>query len=355
MKKLIIITVLMAVTISVRAEYRNVFVELGYHHAQVEARLNRVFNEVFHGPNKVYFEVGDSMGYISDIKNHDARTEGMSYGMMIAVQFGEKDIFDRLWRWSKKYMQHQSGNREGYFAWSCKTDGTHNAEGAASDGELYFITSLIFASNRWGNDTGINYKAEAQRILNCIQPKEYTPEIRQGGFGGFGGWGQPDNRKDITNKFNNAKNWAEGRPNNFYKFIGDQWKLGSPVALTVNKNAQDVALNINGIDVLNKTFDGKFFANRQLTITCTAPEGQEVKGWKLSGAKTEEVNGSELTINMTAKALNIEPVLGISSGIKTIENTILATKDIYDLMGNKVTTPQAGRIYIQNGKKIIWR
>ena len=161
----------MAMSMSMRAEYRNVFVELGYHHAQVESRLNQVFNEVFRGPNKVYFEVGDSMGYVSDIKNHDARTEGMSYGMMIAVQFGEKDIFDRLWRWSKKYMQHQSGNREGYFAWSCKTDGTHNAEGAASDGELYFITALIFASNRWGNDTGINYKAEAQHILNCIQPR----------------------------------------------------------------------------------------------------------------------------------------------------------------------------------------
>ena len=178
-----------------------------------------------------------------------------------------------------------------------------------------------------------------------------------GGGGGWpwGGWGQPDNRKDITNKFNNAKSWAEGRPNNFYKFIGDQWKLGSPVALTVNKNAQDVALIINGINVSNKTFDGKFFANRQLTITGTAPEGQEIKGWKLSGARTEEVNGSELAINMTAKALNIEPILATSSGIKNIENNILATKDIYDLMGNKVTMPKAGRIYIQNGKKIVWR
>ena len=111
----------------------------------------------------------------------------MSYGMMIAVQMNEKDIFDRLWRWSKKYMQHQSGSREGYFAWSCRTDGTRNSDGAASDGELYFITSLLFASNRWGNDTGINYKAEAQRILNCTMPKEYEPEQRPGGFGGFGG------------------------------------------------------------------------------------------------------------------------------------------------------------------------
>lgn len=186
MKKLFIITILMAITTAVHAEYRNVFVELGYQPAQVDAKVKEVFNDVFRGLNKVYFEVGDSLGYISDIKNHDARTEGMSYGMMIAVQFGEKDIFDRLWRWSKKYMQHQDGNRKGYFAWSCKTDGTHNAEGAASDGELYFITALIFASNRWGNDTGINYKAEAQHILNSVQPKEYTPEPRPAGFPGFG-------------------------------------------------------------------------------------------------------------------------------------------------------------------------
>ncbi|MBQ3804961.1 MAG: glycoside hydrolase [Prevotella sp.] len=153
-------------------KYRNVFAEMGYSAQSVDAKVQEVFNDVFHGPNKVYFEVGDSMGYVSDIKNHDARTEGMSYGMMIAVQFDQKDIFDRLWRWSKKYMQHQSGPREGYFAWSCKTDGTRNAEGAASDGELYFITALIFASNRWGNDTGINYKAEAQRILSNIMPRE---------------------------------------------------------------------------------------------------------------------------------------------------------------------------------------
>ena len=189
MKKLIIITVMMAMCVGASAQYRNVFVEKGYDAAQVETRLQQVFDEVFHGPNKVYFEVGDSMGYISDIKNHDARTEGMSYGMMIAVQFGQKDIFDRLWRWSKKYMQHQDGDRKGYFAWSLKTDGTRNAEGAASDGELYFITALLFASNRWGNDTGINYKKEAQFILDCIQPKEYTPAPRQGGFPGFGGFG----------------------------------------------------------------------------------------------------------------------------------------------------------------------
>lgn len=188
MKKFIATAVMLSVTIGVSAwtpwtkggmetgKYRNVLVEMGYAPEVVEAKLQEVFNDVFHGPNKVYFEVGDSMGYISDIKNHDARTEGMSYGMMIAVQMDQKDIFDRLWRWSRKYMQHQSGQREGYFAWSCKTDGTRNAEGAASDGELYYITALLFASNRWGNDTGINYKAEARRILDCTMPRDYKEE-----------------------------------------------------------------------------------------------------------------------------------------------------------------------------------
>lgn len=167
-------------------KYRNLFVEMGYQQKDVDAKVKEVFNDVFHGTNKVYFEVGDSMGYISDIKNHDVRTEGMSYGMMIAVQLGEKDIFDRLWRWSRHYMQHQEGPKEGYFAWSCKTDGTHNSEGAASDGELYFITSLLFASNRWGNDTGINYKAEAQRILNCTMPRQIHSDNPPQNFGPMG-------------------------------------------------------------------------------------------------------------------------------------------------------------------------
>mgnify|MGYP001360821744 FL=1 len=151
--------------------YRNLFAELGYKQKDIDKKLKSVFESVFYGPDKVYFEVGDSMAYISDIKNHDVRTEGMSYGLMIAVQFDRKDIFDRLWRWGKKYMQHQEGLLKGYFAWSCQTDGTRNAQGPASDGELYYVTSLIFASNRWGNSTGINYLAEAQNILNCSMQK----------------------------------------------------------------------------------------------------------------------------------------------------------------------------------------
>ena len=158
--------------------YRNLFVEAGYAPEAVDKKVKEVFNDVFFGKNKCYFEVGKDMAYISDVKNNDVRTEGMSYGLMIAVQMDRRDIFDKLWRWSKKYMQMTDGPMKGYFRWSCKTNGTPNANGPASDGELYYITSLIFASNRWGNNGEINYLKEAQYILDCIQPKDVEMEVR---------------------------------------------------------------------------------------------------------------------------------------------------------------------------------
>ena len=123
----------------ITGKYRNVFLEAGYNQADIDAKLAKAYSDVFEGPRKVYFEVGDSMAYVSDVKNHDVRTEGLSYGMMVSVQLNKKDVFDRLWRWSKAYLQHQTGPREGYFAWSINPQTLkHNSEGSASDGELYW-------------------------------------------------------------------------------------------------------------------------------------------------------------------------------------------------------------------------
>ncbi len=159
-------------------QYRNYFLEAGYSQADIDAKIQKAYHDLFEGPNRIYFEVGDSMGYVSDIKNHDARTEGLSYGMMVAVQLDKKEVFDRIWRWSVKYSQHQSGPREGYFGWSINPETMKmNSPGSASDGELYYVTSLLFASNRWGNDTGIDYYAEARRILDAMWEKDGTDDI----------------------------------------------------------------------------------------------------------------------------------------------------------------------------------
>jgi oligosaccharide reducing-end xylanase len=83
-----------------------------------------------------------------------------------------------LWRWTKAYLQHQDGPREGYFAWSFNPQTLkRNSEGSASDGEFYFITDLLFASNRWGNNTGINYFADARRIIDAMWAKDGSKGI----------------------------------------------------------------------------------------------------------------------------------------------------------------------------------
>jgi oligosaccharide reducing-end xylanase len=156
----------------------NLLLTAGYTQVAIDAKIAQAYYDVFEGPNRVYFEVGDSMAYVSDVKNHDARTEGLSYGMMIAVQLNKKDKFDRIWRWSKKYLQHQEGSRKGYFAWSINPQTMkRNSEGSASDGELYFVTSLLFAANRWGNDTGIHYYKEARNILDEMWKKDGTDNV----------------------------------------------------------------------------------------------------------------------------------------------------------------------------------
>ncbi len=195
-------------------KYRNVFLEAGYKQKDIDAKLAKAYYDVFEGPNRVYFEVKDSMAYLSDLKNHDVRTEGMSYGMMVAVQLNKKDVFDRLWRWAKKYMQHQGGPRDAYFAWSVKPKtGVHNSEGSASDGELYFITDLLFASNRWGNKTGINYYAEARRILDAMWSKN--------GIGGITNVINVEQKKITFVPDNSGYNWTD--PSYFLPAFFEVW------------------------------------------------------------------------------------------------------------------------------------
>ena len=157
--------------------YRNVFKELGHSEAEITDRLHEVWNQLFsetHEETRIYYPVGDDEGYMLDTGNLDVRTEGMSYGMMMAVQMDKKEIFDRLWKWTKKNMYMTEGENAGYFAWSCNPDGSKRSYGPAPDGEEYFALALFFASHRWGDGPApFNYRTEARDLLHtCLHKRE---------------------------------------------------------------------------------------------------------------------------------------------------------------------------------------
>lgn len=153
---------------------RNLFAELlGKSPAEVRAKIAGAHAQLFHGDRRteaVYFPVGADQAYIADIGSEDVRSEGMSYGMMIAVQLDRRDEFDRLWRWAKAHMQHTRGPRAGYFAWQCSFDGRQLDPNSASDGEEWFAMSLLFAAHRWPAAAGSHdYAADAQALLDAMR------------------------------------------------------------------------------------------------------------------------------------------------------------------------------------------
>lgn len=156
--------------------YRNVLKECGHSEEEINKKVEESFQTIFHGSEeeRFYHEAGEDMAYLEDTGNHDARTEGMSYGLMVCVQLDKKEEFDRIWKWARTNMWLSEGPNRGYFAWSCALDGKHNAEGPAPDGEEFFAMALFFASNRWGDGEGIfNYSKEARAILHeCVHKGE---------------------------------------------------------------------------------------------------------------------------------------------------------------------------------------
>lgn len=152
--------------------YRNLFAELGHSDEEILERVRTTFNTMFFGSDeeRIYHEVGDDMGYVTDTGNNDVRTEGMSYAMMMCVQLNRKDVFDRLWKWVMTYMyMDETYPNHGYFGWSNKLDGTRNSTGPAPDGEEFFAMSLFFASHRFGDGEGIyRYSHYAREILRAM-------------------------------------------------------------------------------------------------------------------------------------------------------------------------------------------
>ncbi len=162
--------------------YRNLFVEAGHSPAETKVKISgrssncsTAIRRARRCTSPRAENANGPLAYIHDIGSNDVRSEGMSYGMMIAVQLDKRAEFDALWNWAKTHMHHDdpASPAYGYFSWSLKPDGTPNDEMPAPDGEEYFATALYFAANRWGSGEGIyDYRAEADRLLTDMRHRQ---------------------------------------------------------------------------------------------------------------------------------------------------------------------------------------
>jgi oligosaccharide reducing-end xylanase len=162
------------------SRYPNAFRDmLGKTDAEISAKLAAVFAQLFHGDPQtqaIYVPVGTDRGYIQDVLHADVRTEGIGYGMLIALELNQRDELDRLWTYAKTTLRVADGTpAAGYFSSFCDTDA---APVPCLDpfGLQQMLMALILAHDRYTRTMApagaVDYQAEARRLLTVMRHKQ---------------------------------------------------------------------------------------------------------------------------------------------------------------------------------------
>jgi oligosaccharide reducing-end xylanase len=132
---------------------------------------------------RCYYELpqDSSMAFIWAADTDDVRSEGVSYGMMVAVQMNMQTQFDRLWKFAQTYMQYPASTTTTPWKYYFRWQGTVSRASAtnwspsfgsttvpAPDGDEYFAAALYLADRRWGSTGTVNYKQEASNISSAL-------------------------------------------------------------------------------------------------------------------------------------------------------------------------------------------
>lgn len=114
----------------------------------------------------------------------DCISEGVGYGMLLAVAFDDQDAFGKLWKY---YTNHKGSN--GLMDWQTAQCGATQQGGWATDGDIDVAMALYQASCKWGG----TYEADAKGVIGNIKNSSLETcsngklLLKPGNFGGCNG------------------------------------------------------------------------------------------------------------------------------------------------------------------------
>ncbi|MCQ2061735.1 MAG: glycosyl hydrolase family 8 [Fibrobacter sp.] len=97
-------------------------------------------------------------------------SEGVGYGMLIALFHGDKDLFDGLWAYN---IIARDNNNNGLMPWELQSFSRTVSTAAALDADLDVATALILASVKWSNQLYLN---DALELVTAIFNKGLNSE-----------------------------------------------------------------------------------------------------------------------------------------------------------------------------------
>ncbi|HET7543201.1 MAG TPA: glycosyl hydrolase family 8 [Polyangiaceae bacterium] len=115
-------------------------------------------------------------------------SEGIAYGMLIAVYMGDQSLFDSLWKYEQLHL-----DKNGLMDWYIKADGSGtgpNGSGAASDADEDMGWALLMADRQWGGKGSLNdsYLNIAKNQINQVYKTEIQDDKLLKPGDGWGGW-----------------------------------------------------------------------------------------------------------------------------------------------------------------------
>ena len=143
----------------------------------------------------------------------------------------------------------------------------------------------------------------------------------------------PNHRKLINEwwpnyneELNTARRWLSKRTNIFYKQLADFYQLGTPIPVSINRYLKSTpTIYFNDVELSEGKFDGKFFANRKVTLKAKAPEGKVITGWEVQTIETTgdisktQVEGDTYSFTIPeCTSMDISVILGDASAIKSL-------------------------------------
>lgn len=105
--------------------------------------------------------------------NNDTVSEGIGYGMLLAVWGNDAGTFDALWNYGKKYL-----DGKGLMNWQIASDGKVIGTGSATDADEDMAYALILAHKKWsgkGYDTGAKNLITAMLANEVMGSNHMTP------------------------------------------------------------------------------------------------------------------------------------------------------------------------------------
>lgn len=94
-------------------------------------------------------------------------SEGIGYGMLLSAFMADKTLFDGLWLY---YKDNVNGN--GVMNWKINGCSGTIGQNGATDAELDVAFALIVADYQWASAGTINYKNDAQLLIDAIKTHE---------------------------------------------------------------------------------------------------------------------------------------------------------------------------------------